>query len=228
MNYPSKNLEQEALATLLDSVWGLVRPNTDDFDALAKSQAQSYFDHYKDLLYDASLIRKEEITLGKIDEQCQKVAEIVQIVKGNLHRPISEIKAAVIASGQTTWLVRQDDATALSKIVDFAVRLWLFMPLHADKIARKRGDDFTAAMKGLDGTTIQEETKKWMPSPLELRGKLSYDFTIENLVDIAGLSFWPTSVLGDHLMMEHFATTTKIHVFRHATAIEKYKDEDHG
>jgi hypothetical protein len=227
MNYRRRRSEEQIISMLLSRIWGLTPPASPDPDALNKYEARSYFDHYKDLLYDASLIQEEEITLGQVNNQCEQVAELVRIVQENWTRPIGEIKDAVVSSGHPPWLVRQHDRRALSKSVDFAVRLWLFVPLHVDKITRKRGTELTDAMTSLDAATIQNEAQRWIPPRLDPHGTLSFDFTVENLVRKAGLVFRPTSFLGQHLVMEDFSNSTVIHVFRHVRALEKYQYEAH-
>lgn len=227
MNYLRRSSDEQIISTLLSRVWGLTPPGSPHPDALNKYEARSYFDHYKDLLYDASLIQEEEISIGQINNQCEKVTELVQVIQENWDRPILEIRQALVSSGQPPWLVRQDDQKALSKIIDFAVRLWLFVPLHADKITRKKGNDLDNALRLLDETTIRSEAQRSMPPLLRLQGTLSFDFNVESLVRTAGLVFRPTSDLGQHLLMEDFSDSTVVHVFRHVRALERYQDEAH-
>lgn len=219
--------EHQITSSLLRRVYGLSPPGVHSHDALDRYEARAYLKYYKDLLYDDSLIQEEEVTLRHIDKQCDEVVEIVRIVQENRHRTISEVKEAVLSSSAPRWLVRQNDQRALSKMVDLAVRLWLFVPLHADKIARKRGLEHAKAMEDLDKTTIQIEAQRGIPPRQILHGTLSFDFTVESLVIKAGLTFRPTSILGQHLAVEDLARSSVVYVFRHVKALEKYQYEDH-
>ena len=228
MNYLQKRTDEHITSRLLPWIWRLEPPGSPDPDALNKYEARAYFNHYKGLLCDASLIQEEEITIGRMSKQCDNVAELVGVVRQNWDRPISEIKAALVSSGKPCWLVRENDP-ALSKIIDFAVRLWLFVPLHVDQITRKPRNERADAWKDLDATTIQTKAQRCMPPRRILPGNLSFDLNLENLVKKAKLDFRPTGMLHQHLMMEgpYSGGSTVIHVFCHVRALEKYQDEAH-
>lgn len=220
-------LEEQLLSILLPSIWGLGPLDLNEPDSLTRSEAWLYLDYYKNLLYDPTLIREDEISLVQIDSQCDKVVEIVRLVQQNRNRPISKIKDALLSFGKPPWLVRDNDQKAVSKIVDFAVRLWLFVPLHADKVTQRQGNDLRRAMRNFDRTTIKNEIQREVPPRLICRGNLSFGLTVENLIHKAGLVFRPTSSLSQHLSMEEISGRIEVYLFRHVKALERFQYEPH-
>ena len=182
---------------LLAEVWHL------DSIAAGSAEAEAYFEHYLQLLQDPCLVNKEQTTLGRTNDQTTKVVALVRKVRPLIGGHLRDVKTA-IRDDPPGELMKPVKEAAVVNAVDFALRLWLFVPLvlHNEE----------ATFAALIGNAL--------PAQVPVKGKaLSFGFNAKNLIRRGGFSVRTTSDLSKHLDMDDLT----IWVFRHAAVLKEYQ-----
>jgi hypothetical protein len=178
---------------LLQEVWQLPDPGVP-----MSAETSAYFEHYEQLLKDPSLVSREETTLGRTDDQARKAVALVHKVQSAIQRGkrLGEIKNAVL-DDPPEELLKPITSGAVTNAIDFALRLWLFVPVLLDD----------------DNSTFEDALRQSLPrrDPIQ-RAVLSIDFNAKNLIRRGGFLVRTTSYLSQHLEMDDLT----ISVFRHA------------
>lgn len=188
-----KDRRVEITSRLLQEVWQLTDPGVP-----MSAETSAYFEHYEQLLKDPSLISREETTLGRTDDQARKAIALVQKVQSVIQRGkrLGEIKNAV-RDHPPAELLSPITPGAVTNAIDFALRLWLFVPVVLDN----------------DNSTFEDALRQSLPprDPIQ-RAVLSIDFNAKNLIRKGGFLVRTTSCLSQHLEMDDLT----ISIFRHA------------
>jgi hypothetical protein len=174
-------------------------------------ESLAYKELYDVLLHTGSLVSQEDFSLDDSSHNLSQVLRLVKVVQCSWDLPVDRIKSNV-ASGQPACLRKPSDVGAVRKALDFAVRLWLFIPLRYDN----------------DRATLTELLSEKLEKGQAQSGSLSLDFSAINLVRKAGITLKPTSDLSAHLQLEWSdSNRCVVHVFRHAKAIRLYQEAAH-
>ncbi|KAI1608844.1 hypothetical protein EDD36DRAFT_482666 [Exophiala viscosa] len=156
-----------------------------------------------ELPQDPCLVNKEQTTLGRTSDQATKVVALVRRVRPLIGGRLRDVKTAIRKDPRGEFVEPIKEA-AVVNAVDFALRLWLFVPLVLD----------------VEDATFAGLMRSALPAQIGVQGKaLSFGVNAKNLIRRGGFSVRTTSDLSKHLDMDDLT----IWIFSHAAVLKEYQ-----
>jgi hypothetical protein len=215
LRIPTEAREDIAARELLQGLWGVRLSDV-------ANTSVAYLDHCNELINFSS---KED---GLRDTDRRDIIALVDIIRKNQAASIDSIIEKIRAA-KPKWapLIDDDDDSALS-ILDFALRLWLFIEpdlgdpsLKVSKVVKK----CLPAPHAL--ATYKNRRSKTTTTSARATGSYSHpddiwylprDFCEKSLTRKAAIKLEYTSYLSDHLAL---VGKSRLRIFRHASAIQQ-------
>jgi len=201
---PCDPYKDQIVNDLLREVWGFSSPH-----AVPKAKAASCFNHYESLLSNRQILDDQNTNLRESESQSLDVRVLVGRLKKQVHHPIADIRKSIV-DDSPSWLLNTHNLDTLDKVLQFCVRLWLFVkPDLADENATLQ----VAVRNSVSKFGAPSNSWLWM------------DFSAKTLMERGRFHITWTSDIAEHLT---FASKSVIRVFSHASVIELYEVSAEG
>jgi hypothetical protein len=194
-NLTRSHAKKRATDALLQGLWGL--------DPSSRSAA--YTDHLDDVLSLQDISNGDRFMLADPPD----VIDLISRIKDKQQDPLQDIKNDLQRS-PPTWMLGQVNEESARKVIDLAIRLWLF----------------TNPEKLLWSQDLKDVVQQSLPIPAIPQKiaaaavrHLSSDFTAKSLTRKGGIRLVWTSYLGEHLT---FVGKAQLRIFRHASVLREY------
>jgi hypothetical protein len=204
---PEPHDPQKAQITqnILREVWGFALPH-----AVPRAKAASCFYHYENLLDNRQLLDDQSTRLRESNTQSSDVIKLVSDLKQHAQSSIADIRS-FLEHNPPIWLRHPHSREAQDKVLNFAIRLWLFTKPDLR-----------------DGNSTLEKAVQSPLSKISTSSSNEYiwlDFSANTLTQRAGFHIMWTSDVAEYLT---FASKSVIRVFSHASVLELFENTEEG
>lgn len=198
-NLSRTHAKKHATYALLQGVWGLD----------SNPRPTAYTDHLEDVLSLQDISDSDRFTLASSSD----IINLVGRIKTNQQNPLHDIKND-LQNSPPTWMPEPVTEESARKVIDLAIRLWLFT--HPQTFLWSQG------LKDIVQQSLPTPTATQTLAVTAARS-LSSDFSAKSLTRKGGIRLVWTSYLGEHLT---FVGKAQLRIFRHVSVLREYAKSD--